>query len=663
MWLLLLVGTANTQFVPSTAACEACESSACLATAAARCIFLSADCDKRFCNIKNLAKFGNSDLKVPPFTGGIDTSPDGKIYVSGWSKADPPNISKDEKVVIVAKNVNNSYSADVFASWGQDVGKSGIYPHDIAIHNDELYILDTSGGWRTTIKVVTISTCDYNSKPCVPTLLTGDITGGEGATALTNPSNMIGLNGFLFIAQSGGGVAQLGRIGRLKICSDPPCSGITQINSPLFAEPMAMARIPDGSLLVGNHKNTKDGILMKQGAVFQISNPTNSTPSEPSLLLHHLKLKGMTYAAFSFADGLVLAVMDDSGGVIAINATTDAGFNASFREVLTDSSKQNIFGNMGKLAVDCSNVKPTPIPPTSYKKLSAMGKQQKQEGRGQYTCTIYVANGDTNSLSDGIVEAGPVVSSSNSPPVCYCAAPPTPAPPTPAHPTPAPPTPAPPSHPPNYAWNKKLLLWSCVFATSCLLVVGTYAMLLRGKVGSIQKMGRRSGCGGWYYIILPPLSFVASLGTIGYSVLTLCTMRPAQSGGHFVLHVFVVSMGLVVSLGTVCYAINQMHRAYRRVSAGLHTQTSEGVLSDFILEWYQRTVAGGDEGEDKGIAKRVTCKMVQDFLLAQRKLQVKKEQASAGRKERRETVLQVIYFAHHISSCVHRYKYKYLYSQ
>jgi hypothetical protein len=224
------------------------------------------------------------------------------------------------------------------------------------------------------------------------------------------------------------------------------------------------------------------------------------------------------------------------------------------------------------------------------------------------------------------------------------------------------PSPSPRPSPSPNAWNKKLLLWSCVFATSCLLVVGTYTTLLRGKVGSIQKIGRRSGCGGWYYIILPPLSFVASLGTIGYSVLTLCTMRPAQSGGHFMLHVFVVSMGLVVSLGTVCYAINQMHRAYRRVSAGLHTQTSEGVLSDFILEWYQRTtVAGGDEGEDNGIAKRVTCKMVQDFLLAQRKLQVKKEQSSAARKERRETVLQVIYFAHHISSCVHRYKY--LYSQ
>jgi hypothetical protein len=390
--------------------------------------------------MKKLAKFGNIDLKVPTYTGGIDTSPDGKIYVSGWSIG--PDLSKDEKVVIVAKNANNAYNADIFATWGQDVGKNAIYPHDIAIHNDELYILDTNGGWRTTIKVVTISTCDYNSKPCVPTLLTGDITGGEGATALTNPSNMISLEGFLFIAQSYGGVAQLGRIGRLKICSDPPCSGITQINSPLFAQPMAMARTHDGSLLIGNHANTKEGILTNQGAVIQISNPTSSTPSEPSLLLHHLKLNGMTHAAFSSADGLVLAVMDDSGGVIAINATTE---QASFREVLTDSSKLNIFGNMGKLTVDCSNVK----------------QQERQDASTQiqYPCTIYVANGDTHTpLSDGIVEAGPVVSSSNSPPVCYCPGPspapkptPKPSPPTPnvaptpnptLRPTPAAPTPA-----------------------------------------------------------------------------------------------------------------------------------------------------------------------------------------------------------------------------
>jgi hypothetical protein len=79
------------------------------------------------------------------------------------------------------------------------------------------------------------------------------------------------------------------------------------------------------------------------------------------------------------------------------------------------------------------------------------------------------------------------------------------------------------------------------------------------------------------------------------------------------------------------------------------------VLSDFILEWYQRAVAGGNEGEDKdnGNVTGVTSQMVQDFLLAQRKLQVKIGLASAARKERRETVLQVMacisYIMYHLA--------------
>jgi hypothetical protein len=164
---------------------------------------------------------------------------------------------------------------------------------------------------------------------------------------------------------------------------------------------------------------------------------------------------------------------------------------------------------------------------------------------------------------------------------------------------------------------------------------------MRAKGGSIQKIGERGGFRAWYYLLLPPLSLVASLGAIGYSIVTLhqlCTTK-TDGGSVGTLHVVVVVAGLLASFGTVCYAMYQMHSAYRRVSGGLHTQTSEGVLSDHIIEWYQKS---GKVGSGKGGAvKRVTSHMVSEFLVAQKKLQMKKAEASAARKQRRQTLFDV----------------------
>jgi hypothetical protein len=160
-----------------------------------------------------------------------------------------------------------------------------------------------------------------------------------------------------------------------------------------------------------------------------------------------------------------------------------------------------------------------------------------------------------------------------------------------------------------------------------LLVFGTYWTLIRGKSGSLRKIGKRGGCRAWYFILLPPVSFVASLGAIGVSVLTL-------QQGTSAFQTVVVSIGLVASFGTVCYAMYNMYCA-------VYTHRSEGVLSDFILEWYESTAGAGEREHKTGLVTRVTSQMVTEFLTAQKKLQAKKAQASAARKQRRETVLQV----------------------
>jgi hypothetical protein len=165
------------------------------------------------------------------------------------------------------------------------------------------------------------------------------------------------------------------------------------------------------------------------------------------------------------------------------------------------------------------------------------------------------------------------------------------------------------------------------------VVLGTYIALIRGKSAANTKYidsTKIHAWPSWYYIVLPPLSLVASLGAIGYSVLVLSTTKVDKE--HFAaFHVVVISCGLVVSLCTVCYALYQMYSA-------VYKPRPDSVLSAFILNWYDTAQAGGGGGAK---VTRVTAQIVQDFMDAQKKQQAKKAQASMRRKQRRQTMLEV----------------------